>query len=92
LPFHVPFAYFTGAAWIAAAMGLLFGVLPRLAATLTAVMASLFTLLIWVPAIVTARTNVSDWSEFWTSAAITGAAWAVAESYRGGSCGLAGNS
>jgi uncharacterized membrane protein len=89
LPFHVPLAYFTGVAWIAAAAGILFGVLPRLAATLTAVMASLFTLIIWGPTVIAAPTNVSDWSEICASTAITGAAWAVAESYRGGSWRLA---
>ena len=83
LPFHVPLAYFTGAAWIAAGLGIFFGVLPRLAATLTAVMVSLFTLLVWVPMIVGAPAKVSNWSEILTSAAITGAAWAVAESFRG---------
>ncbi|HEX4157455.1 MAG TPA: hypothetical protein VHY79_03200 [Rhizomicrobium sp.] len=82
LPFHVPLAYFTGAAWIAAALGILFGVLPNLAATLTAIMVSLFTLLIWVPAVIAAPTNVSDWSEICASTAITGAAWAVADSFR----------
>jgi uncharacterized membrane protein len=82
LPFHVPLAYFTGAAWIAAALGIFFGVLPDLAAMLTAIMVSLFTLLIWVPAAIAAPTNVSDWSEICTSTAITGAAWAVAESFR----------
>jgi uncharacterized membrane protein len=92
LPFHVPLAYFTGAAWIAAALGILFGMLPRLAATLAAIMASLFTLLIWVPAIIATPTNVSDWSELCASAAITGAAWSVAASFRGGAWGFARNS
>ena len=82
IPFHVPLAYFTGAAWVAAALGILFGVLPRLAAVLTAIMVSLFTLLIWVPTVIASPTNISDWSEFWSSMAITGAAWAVAESFR----------
>jgi uncharacterized membrane protein len=91
LPFHVPLAYLTGAAWIAAAVGILFGILSRLAATLTAVMVSLFTLLIWVPAVIAAPTKVLAWSEICTSAAITGAAWAVADSYRGGSRRLTKN-
>lgn len=91
LPFHVPLAYFTGAAWIAAAAGILIGILPRLAATLTAIMVSLFTLLIWVPLIVAAPMSVSNWSEICTSTAITGAAWAVAESYRGKTWRLARN-
>lgn len=91
LPLHVALAYFTGAAWIAAAAGILFNLLPRLAATLTALMVSLFTLLVWVPAIVAAPASVSDWSEICTSTTITGAAWAVAESYRGRAWRLARN-
>jgi uncharacterized membrane protein len=82
LPFHVPLAYLTGAAHIAAGVGILFGVLPRLAATLEATMVSLFTLLVWVPALVTAPTSRSDWAEFCISTAIAGSAWAVAESFR----------
>jgi len=88
LPFHVPLAYFTGAAHIAAGLGILFGVLPRLAATLEAVMVNLFTLLVWVPTVIAAPTNGSDLAEIGVSAAITGAAWAVAESFRGRSWGL----
>jgi len=91
IPFHVPLAYFTGGAWIAAGAGILFGVLPRLAATLVATMVSLFTVLVWVPMLIAAPKNLSNWSEFCASAAITGAAWAVAESYRGRSWSLAWN-
>ena len=80
LPFHVPLAYLTGAAHIAAGAGLLFGVLPRLAAALEAVMVSLFTLLVWVPTVAATPKSPSDWTELFVSLAITGTAWAVAES------------
>lgn len=83
LPLHVCLAYFTGAAHIAAGVGILFGVLPRLAATLEAVMVSLFTLLVWVPMVIAAPANLPDWAEICVSTAIAGAAWAVAESFRG---------
>jgi uncharacterized membrane protein len=83
LPFHVPLAYLTGAAHIAAGAAILFDVLPRLAATLEAVMVSLFTLLVWVPMVSSHLTNRFDWSEICVSTAIAGAAWAVAESFRG---------
>ena len=83
LPFHVPLAYFTGAAHIAAGAGILFGVLPRLAAMLEAVMVSLFTLLVWVPVVIAAPASRSDWAEICVSTAIAGAAWAIAESFRG---------
>ncbi|HSC17359.1 MAG TPA: hypothetical protein VLC74_00445 [Rhizomicrobium sp.] len=81
LPFHVPLAYATGAAHIAAGLGMLLGVVPRLAATLEAVMVSLFTLIIWVPAVIAAP-KPDAWTELAVSAAISGAAWAVAESFR----------
>ena len=83
LPYHVPLAYLTGAAHIAAGVGILFGVLPRLAATLEAVMLSSFTLIVWVPMVARAPARLPDWSELCVSAAISGAAWAVAESLRG---------
>jgi len=83
LPFHALLAYFTGAAHIAAGVAILFDVLPRLAATSEAVMVSLFTLLVWVPTVSTHLANRFDWSEICVSTAIAGAAWAVAESFRG---------
>ncbi|HEX3430957.1 MAG TPA: hypothetical protein VHT03_08725 [Rhizomicrobium sp.] len=83
LPFHVPLAYFTGAAWIAAALAILARVLARLAATLLATMVSLFTLLVWIPMLIAAPATLGNWAEFCVSAAITGAAWAVAESFGG---------
>ena len=83
LPLHVPLAYFTGAAHIAAGAAILFDVLARLAATLEAVMVSLFTLLVWVPTLSASPANRFDWAEICVSTAIAGAAWAVAESFRG---------
>lgn len=81
LPFHVPLAYFTGAAWIAGGVAILSGVLARLAATLVAIMVSLFTILVWVPMVVAAPGNAGNVSEICVSAAITGAAWIVAGSF-----------
>jgi len=83
LPFHVPLAYITGAAHMAASAGILFGVLPRLAATLEAVMVSLFTLLVWVPVVITTPASRFHWSEICASTVIGGAAWAVAGSFHG---------
>lgn len=82
LPFHLPLAYFTGAAHFAAGLGILLGVLPRLAATLEAIMVSLFLLLVWVPQLIAAPVSRSNWVETFATAAIMGAAWAVAESFR----------
>ncbi len=82
LPFHVPLAYFTGAAHFAAGIAVLIGVFAALAATLEAVMVSLFTLLVWVPAIIAAPHSAENWGEICVSAAISGAAWLVAASLR----------
>ena len=82
LPFHVPLAYLTGAAHMAAGVAILFDVIPRLAATLEAVMVSLFTLLVWVPTVGAHLTNRFDWSEICVSTLIAGAAWSVAESFQ----------
>ena len=82
LPAHIVLADLTGAAHIAAGIALLFGLLPRLAATLEALMVSLFTLLVWVPRIASAYTSKSHWSEFCISTLISGSAWAIAASLR----------
>ncbi|HEY5046627.1 MAG TPA: hypothetical protein VII49_01230 [Rhizomicrobium sp.] len=81
LPAPVALAWFTGLAHIAAGGGILLRVVPRLAATLEAVMTSGFTVLIWLP--MTARTPASrfDWTALCVSTAIAAAAWAVAESF-----------
>jgi len=79
LPFRTGWAYLTGAGHIAAGLGVLFSVLPRLAAWAEAGMLSVFTLLVWIPAIVSAPRTRSPWTAFFISWAITAAAWAVAQ-------------
>ncbi len=82
LPDHNAWAYFTGAAQVAAGVGVLISVLPRLAAILDAVLLSLFTFLVWIPMLVDKPTAYPLWSEFTTSWAITAGAWVVAASFR----------
>jgi uncharacterized membrane protein len=83
LPGHLALTYFTGAAHIAAGLGILFGVLPRLAATLEAVMVSTFLLTVNVPDLVRTPRGGFEWTEVFVAGAIAGAAFLVADSYRG---------
>jgi uncharacterized membrane protein len=79
LPFRVGWAYLTGAGQIACGLGVLFSVLPRVAATCEAAMISLFTLLVWAPAIVAAPKTRLPWTAFFISWAIGSAAWEMAQ-------------
>jgi uncharacterized membrane protein len=80
LPFPVGWAYLTGAAHLAAGIGVLFSIYPQLAARLEATMLSVFTLLVWIPALRVAPTSLPLWTELVISWAITAGAWVVAES------------
>jgi uncharacterized membrane protein YphA (DoxX/SURF4 family) len=80
LPFRPEWAYLVGAGQVACGLGVLFGVYPRLAATTEATMLSMFTLLVWVPAVVTRPGLASNWGEGVVTAALAGAVWVVAES------------
>jgi uncharacterized membrane protein len=84
LPARTGWAYLTGAGQIAAGLGVLFSVLPRLAAGAEAVMVTLFTLLVWVPAVVAEPTARLPWTALLISWAIAAAAWVVAGSMPGG--------
>ncbi|WP_430390799.1 hypothetical protein [Dyella sp. 20L07] len=82
LPFRLGWAYLTGAASVLACLGVLFAIYPRLAATLEAGMLGIITLLVWVPAVVTAPTDRTAWTALVISTAIACGAWLVADSYR----------
>jgi uncharacterized membrane protein len=79
LPYRVGWAYLTGAGQIACGLGVLFSILPRVAAWAEAGMISLFTLLVWGPAIVAAPKTRLRWTAFFISWAIASAAWVVAQ-------------
>jgi uncharacterized membrane protein len=78
LPFRLGWAYLTGLGQIACGIGVLVSIYPRVAATVEAGMLSLFTLLIWFPAILAAPKTRLPWTAFFISWVITAAAWVVA--------------
>lgn len=79
LPYREGWAYLTGAGQIASGLGVLFSVFPRVAAWAEAGMISIFTLLVWAPAIVAAPKTRLPWTAFFISWAIASAAWAMAQ-------------
>jgi len=81
IPAHVFFAYLTGTAHIAAGAGVLLGIVPCLAATLEAVMVTLFVLLIHVPGVVSAPSGRLQWTMVSVASALAGACWVTAGSF-----------
>jgi uncharacterized membrane protein len=70
-------AYFTGAAHVAAGAAILTGALARLAATWLAVMCGLFALLLHLPRVVAAPANRTEWTMLAVSISIAGGAWLI---------------
>jgi len=68
---------------LATAIGLLFALWPRLAATLEAAMLGVITVLVWLPPLLVQPHDSGAWSAFLMSSAIAAGAAAVADSYRG---------
>jgi uncharacterized membrane protein YphA (DoxX/SURF4 family) len=89
------FVYLTGACHAAAGVGLIIGILPRLAATLEAIMLSLFGVLVWLPSFFAhhlpdwAAPAQNQWSETFVSFLLAAAAWIVAASLRNTPWGFA---
>ena len=79
LPYRVGWAYLTGAGQIASGLGVLFGVLPRVAAWAEAGQITVYTLLVWLPAIFVAPRERLPWTALWISWTIGAAAWVVAQ-------------
>lgn len=84
IPFRAFGAYLGGAGHIAAGLGILFGVVPRLAATMEAGMIAAFTVLVWVPLVIASPKSQLPWTGFFISWIVGAAAWVVAESMRSG--------
>lgn len=89
LPDQAFWAHLTGAGQIASGLGVLFGVLPSVAAWAEAVQIWLYTLLIWLPAILLSNRNLGpsfahadqrlSFTAFWISWIIAAGATAVAQ-------------
>jgi uncharacterized membrane protein YphA (DoxX/SURF4 family) len=89
LPDKAFWAHLTGAGQIASGLGVLLGILPRVAAWAEAVQIYLYAVLIWLPAIVLARRNLGpsfaegsarlSWTAFLISCVIGAGAWVVAQ-------------
>jgi uncharacterized membrane protein YphA (DoxX/SURF4 family) len=98
LPGRLGFAYFTGLGHLAAGIGIVVGVLPRLAATLEAIMMSMFGLLVWVPSFFAqprpewATPPQNQWSELVVNLVLAASAWIVVTSLRNRPWGLASRS
>ena len=80
IPAHTFWAYLGGIGHLAAGLGLLFGVYPRLAAMMEAGMVMVFTVLVWIPKVISHPEVHFNWTEIAASVLIGGAAWVVADS------------
>ena len=95
LPGRLGFAYLTGLGHVAAGIGIMVGILPRLAAALEAIMMSLFGLLVWVPSFFArpppewATPPQNQWSELVVTLLLAASAWIVATSLRNRPWGFA---
>jgi uncharacterized membrane protein len=83
LPGHVAWAYFTGAAFIAAGVAVIVDVLAPLAAALSTLQMALFSLIVWIPRAVAGNLNQFQRGEVISTFVLTAGAWMVADSYRG---------
>jgi uncharacterized membrane protein len=82
IPAHISFAYLTGAGHIATGLAILFGVMPRLAATCEAAMISIFVLVLHIPAAAATPSSRFAWTMVFVATALAGAIWCIAASLR----------
>lgn len=81
MPFPVPLTMLAGAGHIAAGVAILWGIVPRWAATTEASMETLITLIVWVSAVAAKPADHQNWVNLLISSAETAAAWMLAASY-----------
>lgn len=83
LPLRTFWADLAGAAHLAAGLGLLFGVLPRLAAWAEAGMLLVFAVLVWLPRVIASPGVQFNWTEMLGTWVIGAAMWVVADALAG---------
>jgi uncharacterized membrane protein len=84
VPWHLGWAYLTGTAFLAAAIAILSRArAAALAATLSAAMMGVFTLMVWIPRVWNAPHERFQWTGLLISSALAAGGWAIADSYRG---------
>ena len=83
MPCRYALVYLTGAGNFAASLGILFSVMPRLAAAAEAAMLSAITVVVWLPGLIAAPTDAT-WTPFLISMGIASGVWLVADSYLAG--------
>jgi uncharacterized membrane protein len=81
IPFRLEFAYLTGVAHIAAGIGIVTGIAPRLAASLEATMIGLFVVLVHIPLVAAYPSSRVLWTMLFIATACSGASWIVAASF-----------
>jgi len=82
LPWPAAWAYFTGGAFIAAGVAMMFNVYGRLAAWLVTLQILLFNVIIWIPRARAGNLTEFQKGEFITTWVLAACAWLLAESYR----------
>jgi uncharacterized membrane protein len=78
MPGHLFWAYFVGVAFFAAAVGILYRIMARPAATVLGVMFFLFLVLLHIPRIIGNSGNANEWTSGFVALAMCGLAWALA--------------
>jgi len=92
LPQRLFFAYLTGAGHLIAGIALVTGVLPRLAATLEAVMMSSFVLLVHIPMVLWHKAGEGhmNWTLLFVASSLASSAWAMSGALKDRPWGLKG--
>ncbi len=80
IPFPLFWAYATGVGHLAAGLAILFGVAPRLAASLLTAMMASFVVLLHIPRVIAAPGSHLEWTMTAVALSLTGAAWALRQS------------